>query len=48
MQDRLKEKEKELGSRGIGALDDDELAQQLQNSQDEIKTLNQVFTLLYN
>lgn len=42
MQDRLNEKEKELESRGVGTLDEDELVEQLEQSQKEVKTLSQV------
>lgn len=42
MQDRLNEKEKELETRGVGTLDEDELVEQLEQSQKEVKTLSQV------
>jgi hypothetical protein len=42
MQDRLKEREKELGSRGVDVPNEDELVQQLEESEEEVKTLNQV------
>jgi len=48
LQDQLaeeKQKLKELESRGVGPIDDDELVQQMQDSQEEIATLNEVFSI---
>jgi hypothetical protein len=48
LQDQLaeeKQKLKELETRGVGPIDDDELAQQMQDSQEEIAALNEVFPI---
>jgi hypothetical protein len=48
LQDQLaeeKQKLKELETRGVGSIDDDELAQQMQDSQEEITALNEVFPI---
>jgi len=45
LQDQLEEEKqrvKDLESRGVGPLDDDEIAQELQKTQEEVNVLNKV------